>query len=65
MTKISIDTVRRANQRTIMQVKDKTWPRIGTSGATFDVSVSVMGKVYTQTITTDQIKNAFSKARGL
>lgn len=65
MTKISIDTVRRANQRAIMLMRDKTWPRTGTSGATFDVSVSVMGKVFTQSITTDQIKNAYSKAIGL
>ena len=63
MCRISVDTVRRANKKTIMQIGNsnaysgRTSPR-----STFDVSVSVMGKVYGQSISAKQIKNSFSKA---
>lgn len=63
MCRISIDTVRRANKKTIMQIGNsnayswRTSPR-----STFDVSISVMGKIYSQSISTKQIKNSFSKA---
>ena len=63
MCRISIDTVRRANKKTIMQIGNsnayswRTYPR-----STFDVSVSVMGKIYSQSISAKQIKSSFSKA---
>lgn len=63
MCKISIDTVRRANKKTIMQIGNssinsgRTSPR-----STFDVSVSVMGKIYSQSISAKQIKSSFCKA---
>ena len=63
MCKISIDTVRRANKKTLMHIGNssinsgRTSPR-----STFDVSVSVMGKVYSQSISAKQIKSSFSKA---
>ena len=63
MCRIPIDTVRRANKKTIIQIGNsnaysgRTSPR-----STFDVSVSVMGKVYSQSISAKQIKNSFSKA---
>lgn len=63
MCKISIDTVRRANKRTIMQVGSKK----AYSGSTipnesFDISVSVMGKMYGQKISASEIKSSFDKA---
>ncbi len=63
MYKITIDTVRRANRKTIMQVgNQKAYSGNATSGSSFDVSISVMGKVYGQRITANQIKSSFSKA---
>lgn len=63
MCKISIDTVRRANKRTIMQVGNRrTYSGETISKKSFDVSVSVMGKVYGQKISASQIKSSFSQA---
>lgn len=65
MCKISIDTVIRANKRTISQNKNKVFCVSGksvTPQKTFNVSVSVMGKVYTQNISAKQIKDSFGKA---
>lgn len=63
MCKISIDTVRRANRKTIMQVgNQKAYSGTATSKSSFNVSVSVMGEVYGQNISASQIKSSFSKA---
>lgn len=65
MCKISIDTVIRANKRTISQNKNKQFCVIGksvTPQETFNVSASVMGKLCTQSISAKQIKDSFGKA---
>lgn len=63
MCRISIDTVRRANKKTIMQIGNSNAYSWRTSSrSTFDVSVSVMGKIYSQSISAKQIKSSFSKA---
>lgn len=65
MCRISIDTVIRANKRTISQNKNKAFCVIGksvTPQKTFNVSVSVMGKVCTRDISAKQIKDSFGKA---
>lgn len=65
MCRISIDTVIRANKRTISQNKNKKFCAIGksvTPQETFNVSVSVMGKVCTRNISVKQIKDSFGKA---
>lgn len=64
MCGISIDTVRRANQKTMMQMRDR---QLGTNGnrtmrTSFDVSVSVLGKVCSREISNDKIKESFSQA---
>lgn len=63
MCKITIDTVRRANEKTIMQIGKKRF----FSGSTaprdsFNVSVSVMGKIFGQNIPVCQINRTFSEA---
>lgn len=63
MCKISIDTVRRANNKTIIQVSRKTaidTDKSATSG--FNVSVSFMGKTYGKKLSATQIRNSFDKA---
>lgn len=63
MCKISIDTVRRANKKTIMQIGNKkAYSGTVNPRTSFNVSVSVMGKVYGQSISASQIKSSFSKA---
>lgn len=64
MCKISIDTVIRANKRTISQNKSKQFciSKPVTPQKTFSVSVSVMGKVCTRNISAKQIKDSFGKA---
>lgn len=63
MCKISIDTVRRANNKTIMQVGGKQVFSGGrTSKNGFDVSVSVMGRTYGKSLSSSQIRSSFSKA---
>jgi hypothetical protein len=63
MCKISIDTVRRANKKTIMQIgNSRAYSGRISPRNTFDVSVSVMGKVYSQSISAKQIKSSFCKA---
>lgn len=63
MCKISIDTVRRANKKTIMQIENKkAYSGTVNPRTSFNVSVSVMGKVYGQRISASQIKSSFSKA---
>ena len=64
MSKISIETVVRANERTIRQNRNQ-YIRYGSatmSNKEVNVSVSVMGVVYSRTITTQQIKDSFNKA---
>lgn len=63
MCKISIDTVRRANSRTMMQVGQKGVGEISRSPLSgFDVSVSVMGKTYGKRLSAAQIRSSFDKA---
>lgn len=63
MCNISIDTVRRANKKTIMQVgSERAYSGVTTPKKSFDVSVSVLGKVYGQKISVNEIKNSFNKA---
>lgn len=64
MSKISVDTVIRANKRTIQQSRCQ---QIRYSGGTLQttelsISVSVMGVVHSRTITSKQIKDSFEKA---
>ena len=65
MSKISVDTVIRANQRTIQQNRSK---QIQYSSAfiqninELDVSVSVMGVVHSKKITSKKIKDSFKEA---
>lgn len=63
MCKISIDTVRRANNRTMMQVDKNCDVSLGrASKDCFDVSVSVMGQTYGKSLSSAQIRNSFNKA---
>lgn len=64
MCEISIDTVIRANKRTIQQNRSQqirfSHPILKTSE--LSVSVSVMGVIHSRTISTQEIKDSFSKA---
>ena len=61
MCKISIATVRRANNRTMMQINQKNF--IDKSHKSdFDVSVSVMGQTCGKKISVSQIRSSFNKA---
>lgn len=61
MCRISIDTVRRANSRTMMQVgRSFSYGQSPKSG--FNVSVSVMGKTYAKRVSQTQIRSSFNKA---
>lgn len=64
MCRISLDTVARANRRTILQSKDRKSGKNlhSLNGGSFMVSVAIMGKVCSQNITAEQIKRSFSKA---
>ena len=61
MCRISIDTVRRANSRTMVQVgrnfSGGQSPKMG-----FNVSVSVLGKTYAKSVSQSQIRSSFNKA---
>lgn len=61
MCRISIDTVRRANDRTMVQVGKNfsggQSPKMG-----FDVSVSMLGKTYAKRVSQNQIRSSFNKA---
>lgn len=61
MCRISIDTVRRANNRTMVQVgRNFSGGQSPKSG--FDVSVSVLGKIYAKRVSQSQIRSSFSEA---
>lgn len=63
MCKITIDTIRRANKKTMMQIsrrKDFSCGKGLHDG--FDVSVSLMGTTYAQSLSSAQIRNSFKKA---
>ncbi len=63
MCKISIATVRRANNKTMMQISKKSVGVMGKSSMTgFDVSVSVLGQTYEKKLSADQIRSSFTKA---
>ena len=63
MCKISIDTVRRANNRTMMQISRRSTMDIDKSAASgFDISVSFMGKTYGKRLSANQIRSSFDKA---
>lgn len=67
MCTISLDTVVRANRRTILQSK-KDSIRFSSSPFVkngFEVSVSVMGKLCSQNIPAKKIKESFEKAINL
>lgn len=64
MCGISIDTVRRANQKTMMQMRDR---KLGSNGNTaskksIDVSVSVSGRMCVREISAEKIKSSFGRA---
>ena len=63
MCNISVETVIRANKRTIHQIQ--ILPMIhkwGNHTEELDISVSVRGVLYTRSISTQQIKSSFRKA---
>ncbi len=63
MCKISIDTVRRANNRTMVQVSKRNAEAIDkTAKSGFDVSVSFMGRTYGKSLSATQIRDSFNKA---
>lgn len=63
MCKITIDTVRRANEKTIMQIgKKHSFSDSIAPKDSLNVSVSVMGKMFGQNIPVSQINRTFSKA---
>lgn len=63
MCRISMETVRRANQRTINQFRKRGGDFRGTvSPGTFHVSVTVGGKLIEKNITAAQVKASFGKA---
>ena len=64
MSKISVDTVIRANKRTIQQNRSQKIQYSGTAirPVNLSVSVSVMGVVHSSTISSKQIKDSFGKA---
>lgn len=65
MCKISIDTVVRANRRTISQSRSNPMCAVVKPVSpknSFDVSVSVMGRVCTRNISAEKIKSSFGKA---
>lgn len=63
MCKISIETIRNANKKTMMQVsKGKNFSCGKNMRDGFDVSVSLMGTTYAQSLSATQIKNSFKKA---
>lgn len=65
MCKISIETVIRANKRTISQNRYKQFGITGAPVApreVFNVSVSARGRMFTQSISAKQIKESFGKA---
>ena len=64
MSKISVNTVIRANKRTIQQNRSKQIQYCSSSVrvAEMSVSVSVTGVIHSRTITSQQIKESFRKA---
>lgn len=65
MCKVSMETVRRANQRTINQFRERRGNFKGVSADTFHVSVAVGGKVIEKSITAAQVKASFGKAMNM
>ena len=67
MSKISVETVIRANKRTIQQSRSNQihYDEIVMRTSELNVSVSVMGVVHSRTISTQQIKESFEKAINL
>jgi hypothetical protein len=65
MSKISVSTVIRANERTIQQNRSKQIQYCSSSVQVAEMSVSVSavtGVVHSRTITSKQIKESFGKA---
>jgi hypothetical protein len=64
MSKISVNTVIRANNRTIQQYRSKQIQDCSSSVQIeeMSVSVSVMGVVHSQTITLKEIKESFKRS---
>lgn len=64
MSKISVNTVIRANKRTIQQSRSQQiqYSGIAMRPAELSISVSVKGVVHSRTITSKQIKDSFEKA---
>lgn len=67
MCKISVDTVIRANKRTIQQSRSQQihYGEVILHTSELSVSVSVMGVIHTRTISTKHIKESFEKAMNL
>lgn len=62
MCQVSRATVMRANRRMIERGGIRSTERVVMSNGDFHVSVRANGKVYTQVITREQIREAYGKA---
>lgn len=63
MSKFSIETIRRANEKTMMQISKREYFSCGKGLCDgFNVSVSLMGTTYAQSLSSSQIRNSFKKA---
>lgn len=63
MCKISIDTVRRANNRTMIQMDKKQADNIGnTQEKGIGISVSFIGRTFSKKLSSSKIKDSFNKA---
>ncbi len=67
MCKISVDTVIRANKRTIQQSRSNqiNYGEVIMQTSELNISVSVMGVIHSRTISTKQIRESFEKAINL
>ena len=61
MCQISRETVRRANKRMIERGARRTYRSTVSSDGNFNISVMANGKIYSQVITREQIREAYGK----
>lgn len=62
MCRISVDTIIRANRRTIEHTRSEGFRVRSCTRESINVSVSVAGKVFRQEITRNQLKESFKRA---